>query len=136
MTTFPITQEILPRVRGNGKDVPLRPLAGQSTRTWHTADPAELLTATDDAAEAFTRWMRSTRPDWMSSAACRGHVVATFYPARGESTEQARAICSTCPVIDDCLTWSLDQPDDIGVAAGMSGRQRRQLRAARKRGAA
>jgi len=76
------------------------------------------------------------RPRWHQHAACRGVDTATFFPSRGEPTELARAICSACPVIADCRDWALAQRDDHGIAAGLSGRQRRQLRAERKRGAA
>ena len=76
------------------------------------------------------------RPRWQQHAACRGVDTATFFPSRGEPTELARAICSACPVIADCRDWALAQRDDHGIAAGLSGRQRRQLRAERKRGAA
>lgn len=76
------------------------------------------------------------RPRWQQHAACRGHDVAVFFATRGESSEPARAICSSCPVIDDCLTWALDQADHHGIAGGLTGRQRRRIRADRNRGAA
>jgi len=76
------------------------------------------------------------RPRWQRDAACRGAAVDLYFPARGEPTEPARTICSTCTVIAECRNWALAQRDDHGIAAGLSGRQRRQLRAERKRGAA
>ncbi len=99
-------------------------------------DPAEIVDAVDNAAAEFARRITASRPRWMRHAACRGVNQTVFFPSRGEPTEPARAICSTCPVIDDCLTWSLAQAGDYGIVAGLSGRQRRQLRAEHRRGAA
>lgn len=99
-------------------------------------DPAELVDALDVAAAEFSRRITALRPGWMRNASCRGVDQSIFFPTRGESAELARSICSTCPVVDSCMTWSLAQPDDHGIAAGLSGRQRRQLRAERKRSAA
>ncbi len=73
---------------------------------------------------------------WQRDADCRGVGVVTFFPTRGEPSELARAFCSACSVIAECRDWALAQRDDHGIAAGMSGRQRRQLRAERERGAA
>ncbi|MDQ3350745.1 MAG: WhiB family transcriptional regulator [Actinomycetota bacterium] len=72
------------------------------------------------------------RPRWHQHAACRGGDTATFFPVHSETAGTARAICSTCPVIDECLTWALGF-EAHGVAGGLSARQRRQLRAERKR---
>jgi len=73
------------------------------------------------------------RPRWQRHAACRGYDVSLWFPTRGESAEQAKNICDDCIVLTDCLTWALDQPADHGIAGGLSGRQRRRLRAARTR---
>ncbi|MGH9005549.1 MAG: WhiB family transcriptional regulator, partial [Acidimicrobiia bacterium] len=37
------------------------------------------------------------RSHW-ADAACLGTNPELFYPARGESTAAAKAVCSTCPV--------------------------------------
>lgn len=99
--------------------------------------PDHCFNALDDAdirlAEALAGGQQY-RPRWQRHAACHGHDVAVFFPVRGASIEHARAICSRCIVIDDCLTWSLEQPDDHGVAGGLSARQRRAER--KRRGAA
>jgi len=99
------------------------------------ADPAELLAAADiEPGALLSPRIRASRPSWMRDAACRGMPTATFFPSRGESSVEARAICAECPVVDDCRQWALGH-DDHGIAAGMSGRQRRRLRTERKRGA-
>ena len=100
-----------------------------------SGDPADVHTAADDASEAFTARLRAARPRWMRDAACRGVDVDVFFPGRGQSAEPARAICATCQVVEDCKRWALDYPDDAGIAAGMSSRQRRAERARRRNGA-
>ncbi len=72
------------------------------------------------------------RPRWQRHAACRSHDVSLWFPTRGESAEQAKNICDDCIVLDECRTWGLDQPDH-GVIGGLSGKQRRRLRAERAR---
>ena len=66
----------------------------------------------------------------MAGAACRG-LTDLFYPERGDyhGVEAARAVCNECTVWRECLDYSMtpDAPLD-GVLAGLSGRDRRQLR--------
>lgn len=50
---------------------------------------------------------------WMDSAACQGMSDLFF----GGWYEEARAICATCPVRDECLDWATT----IGEPAGMWG---------------
>jgi WhiB family transcriptional regulator, redox-sensing transcriptional regulator len=67
---------------------------------------------------------------WQREAACRGLGVesqAIFFPSRGESVEDARAICERCPVTDECLAFALEN-HCIGVWGGTTERQRRRLR--------
>lgn len=71
------------------------------------------------------------RPRWQRHAACRGTDVAVFFPVRGASSSEARAICSSCPVLTDCRRWSLTQPEPAGILGGYGGRQRRAARRAR-----
>jgi len=98
-------------------------------------DPCDVIVAADiGPGLLLARRIDAARPPWMRRAACRGMPTATFFPSRGESSVEARAICAECPVVDDCRQWALGH-DDHGIAAGMSGRQRRRLRAERSRGA-
>ena len=41
-------------------------------------------------------------PDWHRDAACRGVDPNLFFPERGASADEARAICATCPVKEPC----------------------------------
>jgi WhiB family redox-sensing transcriptional regulator len=68
---------------------------------------------------------------WQRHAACRGlsgeESRAIFFPSRGDSIDEARAICERCPVTQECLDFALAN-NCIGVWAGTSDRQRRRLR--------
>lgn len=77
--------------------------------------------------------------NWMADAACRGLPTDLFYAEDPGGTARAKAICRTCPVIADCLTWALDTGDVYGVLGGTSptsrllakwarGRKRRRTR--------
>jgi WhiB family transcriptional regulator, redox-sensing transcriptional regulator len=77
------------------------------------------------------------RPDWWSSAACRGKDPALWFPTRGATTKEARAICESCPVRQPCLESALAYPENlVGVFGATSATDRRKLRAARRRRAA
>ncbi len=70
--------------------------------------------------------------DWWERAACRGLDTSLFFPARGESTAEAKAVCASCPVSDDCLWFALGdsdrRPQRFGVWGGSTERHRRRER--------
>ena len=68
----------------------------------------------------------------MTRAACRGVETELFFPARGESTKEAKAVCRACPVREECLEYGLDIGEKFGVSGGMSERERRRVRKRRK----
>jgi len=43
-------------------------------------------------------------------------------------TLEAKAICSTCPVQSDCLTYAMDGRVDDGVWGGTTGKERKAMR--------
>ncbi len=55
-------------------------------------------------------------------AAC-GRV--DFFPARGESVRDAKAVCAGCPVRSECLDFALRLKVAHGVWGGLSERERR-----------
>ena len=74
------------------------------------------------------------RPRWQTMAACRGEPVEMFIPDRGGPTTRAKQLCASCPVQPECLKYALAIPDLVGYWAGTNERERRRLRAARRRG--
>ena len=70
------------------------------------------------------------RPAWMDDAACKGQPTDLFFPARGDSTVEAKAICAGCPVRAECLEYALAgaSHEAAGIWGGTSFRQRRKIR--------
>ncbi|MEY5145006.1 MAG: hypothetical protein RL745_373 [Actinomycetota bacterium] len=71
--------------------------------------------------------------DWRHASACRDADPELFFPigTTGPALvqiEQAKAICRTCPVIDECLQWALDAGEEAGVWGGTSEDERRLLK--------
>jgi Transcription factor WhiB. len=99
------------------------------------SDPtADLALANDrEALREEARQMVSrmvTPPHWHAFAACLGVDVNLFFPERGQSTTEAKAICQRCAVVPECLAEALADPDlDYGVRAGLSAQERKRLRA-------
>ena len=76
-------------------------------------------------SEAFG-WELEPTP-WAARAACARTSPELFFPERGGSAREAKAVCMTCPVRHDCLEYALRWHIAYGVWGGLSYRQRRQL---------
>lgn len=77
------------------------------------------------------------RDDWRDLAECKGMDPDFFFPDRGESLRDVKAVCAGCPVRRECLDYALDNNEKVGVWGGLSERARRQIRRDRRlRGAA
>jgi WhiB family redox-sensing transcriptional regulator len=85
---------------------------------------------------------------WRDDAACKGHAEV-FYPisyddgrrkdvllANQIHEEQAKAICSRCPVRDVCLQDAMDDLHEWGVRGGSSEAERNSVRRRQARMAA
>lgn len=71
---------------------------------------------------------------WQSLAACSGLDAELFYAApreRGQTQQrrerQAKAICRTCPVREQCLQYALGRAEPHGVWGGLSPEEREEL---------
>jgi hypothetical protein len=82
------------------------------------------------------------RPDWFDRAECLDRTDVDFFPERGNTAAEQRAlaICANCKVRDECLA----DAEPLGIWGGMTEHQRyrarqtrnRRASRARKRGAA
>src|SRR5690606_40875215 len=65
---------------------------------------------------------------WVRHAACRG-LTHLFFPDVGDARtgSAAKAVCASCPVRWDCLTYALDNHEGIGIWGGFNSRERRIL---------
>ena len=70
---------------------------------------------------------------WMESANCLGTDPEAFFPEKGGSTREAKAVCSRCTVAAECLDYALEgttsysSPFFFGIWGGTSPRERRKL---------
>lgn len=72
--------------------------------------------------------------DWQMRAACRGIDTSTFFhpenergPSRVRREMRAKAVCSSCTVVDNCLKWALAAREPYGVWGGLSVEEREAL---------
>ena len=61
---------------------------------------------------------------WTEDAACKG-MTEIMFPVRGDvgGVARAKAICASCPVIDECLDFVSHNPEKYGVWAGIAGKE-------------
>lgn len=66
---------------------------------------------------------------WMASAACLTvEDPDIFFPGRGASHAEAKAVCNACPVRLDCLEHALRNGETFGIWGATSDRERRRIR--------
>lgn len=72
--------------------------------------------------------------EWQLRAACRGMDSSLFFhpfneqmPARQRRIDAAKAICGSCPAVDDCRTHALTVQEPYGIWGGLSERDRASL---------
>lgn len=69
--------------------------------------------------------------EWRSMAACLGMPIDRFFLKKGESSREAKKVCSTCPVSKECLSAAVKvNPiyDTYGIYGGKSSRERNKIR--------
>ncbi|MFI8966951.1 WhiB family transcriptional regulator [Streptomyces sp. NPDC053493] len=78
--------------------------------------------------------------DWRHNAVCRDEDPELFFPIGNTGLallqiNEAKAVCTRCPVIEQCLQWAMASGQDDGVWGGLSEDERRAMkrRAARNR---
>jgi WhiB family redox-sensing transcriptional regulator len=67
--------------------------------------------------------------DWRDLGACLKQDPELFFPVGSDAAalaqvEQARAVCTGCPVAGRCLSWSLTTRQSAGVWGGLSESER------------
>jgi WhiB family redox-sensing transcriptional regulator len=65
---------------------------------------------------------------WQERANCLGVDPDLFFPERGASTREAKAVCRGCEVRAECLEYALDHGEKFGIWGGLSERERRRVR--------
>lgn len=78
--------------------------------------------------ELFLLEPKGDEDDWQSRALCAQTDPEAFFPEKGGSTKEAKRVCLTCEVRQDCLEYSLFNDERFGVWGGLSERERRKLK--------
>lgn len=65
---------------------------------------------------------------WQADALCAQTDPEAFFPEKGGSTRDAKRICTTCDVRDQCLDYALQNDERFGIWGGLSERERRKLK--------
>lgn len=87
-----------------------------------------------DAVDALSSVLRDLLlpPPWVAGALCAQVDPELFFPDKGGNVRDARRICARCEVLDECGEYALERPELDGVWGGLTTRQRRTVRRARK----
>jgi WhiB family transcriptional regulator, redox-sensing transcriptional regulator len=77
---------------------------------------------------------------WQDAAACRGEDLVLFFGPDGERQPEreirerkAKAICSRCPVRNECLDYAVARPEKYGTWGGLNEEERASERRRRMR---
>ena len=80
--------------------------------------------AGDDAADGLL--------SWQDQALCAQTDPEAFFPEKGGSTRDAKRVCGSCPVRQECLEYALSNDERFGIWGGLSERERRRVRLQRR----
>lgn len=78
--------------------------------------------------------LHSPQP-WKLQALCRvAPDPSVFFPDQSEPQKrrEAKAYCAVCPVAEQCLEYALSTKQYWGIWGGLTERERRRLRVARR----
>jgi WhiB family redox-sensing transcriptional regulator len=65
---------------------------------------------------------------WQERALCAQTDPEAFFPEKGGSTREAKKVCTTCDVKQECLEYALMHDERFGIWGGLSERERRRLK--------
>jgi WhiB family redox-sensing transcriptional regulator len=69
---------------------------------------------------------------WRDQARCKSVGPDFMHPVYAADVPAAKAVCTGCPVRDECLASALEHNEDLGIRGGLSESERRQLRRRRR----
>jgi len=76
----------------------------------------------------FLTKISEERERWQDRSNCLGVDPDLFFPERGASTKEAKAVCCGCEVRMECLEYALRNGEKFGIWGGLSERERRRIR--------
>ena len=88
------------------------------------------------------RWAgepRSRRLDWLSEAQCKGQPTEIFFAGDYERgvklrrhERRAKQICWSCPVLEACRSYALNEREPYGIWVALTPSERRLLNSMRR----
>jgi WhiB family transcriptional regulator, redox-sensing transcriptional regulator len=94
------------------------------------------LAATSSVADPMPGMPWGTDPaggeSWRLDALCAETDPEAFFPEKGGSTREAKRVCTGCEVRAECLEYALANDERFGIWGGLSERERRRIRLARR----
>ena len=88
--------------------------------------------ATAPAVSPSAWTVRGGDESWRLDALCAETDPEAFFPEKGGSTREAKRVCVGCDVRAECLEYALASDERFGIWGGLSERERRRLRLARR----
>ena len=73
-------------------------------------------------------WDDADDAGWQERALCAQTDPEALFPEKGGSTREAKKVCLTCEVRDECLEYALMNDERFGIWGGLSERERRKLK--------
>ena len=64
---------------------------------------------------------------WSSQARCKGIDPEIFYPVSDDDADEAKSICTECPVRIACLEYAISSRERDGIWGGATERERRRI---------
>lgn len=96
-------------------------------RSW--AIDFERIGLTPEGAVAYKKLKKLHR---QTPPPCKNESEEMFFPKRGASIKEPKALCRICETQADCLEFALANDEKFGIWGGTSGRERRKLRKQRR----
>ena len=85
-------------------------------------------TPSQDDAQLWGLFEPHEDVSWQHKALCAQTDPEAFFPEKGGSTRDAKAVCANCEVREKCLQWAIENDERFGIWGGMSERERRRYK--------
>lgn len=66
----------------------------------------------------------NTNEEWRANASCKDLPKNLFHPVGQADTSYAMAVCTRCPVKEECLQYAQDNKIDFGIWGGVTEEER------------
>lgn len=68
--------------------------------------------------------------NWRDEAACLDSLEVDFFPDPADvgAIGAAKAVCASCPVAGECLTWAIETNQTEGIWGGHTPTERRRIK--------